>query len=49
MKKLGYVLIGEVSDLALAISRSNNVSTQSEVRCVLIRVCTHPTYLPGRH
>jgi hypothetical protein len=47
MKKLGYALIGEVSDLALAISRSNNVSTQSEVRRVFSGICAHPTYFLG--
>lgn len=40
-KKLGYALIGEVSDLALAISRSNNVSTQSEVVIDRIAVRVH--------
>ncbi|KAH9063334.1 hypothetical protein EDB87DRAFT_1603168 [Lactarius vividus] len=30
-KKLGYALIGEVSNLAVAIRRSNSASTQSEV------------------
>ena len=41
-KKLGYALIGEVSDLALAMKRSNIMPTQSEVRRVLIRSCVLP-------
>ncbi|KAH9180656.1 hypothetical protein EDB89DRAFT_1840925 [Lactarius sanguifluus] len=40
-KKLGYALIGEVSNLALAIRRSNSVSTQSEVVIDRIAVRIH--------
>lgn len=41
LKRLGYALISEVSDLALRVRRSNNVLVQSEVqylpllRCIL--------------